>query len=114
MRHYSLTQPIDPVSCAESVIALLEHLNFVQLPPEERMALVSVQIEAIEDLLATFPVPFAGDAGSFRFEAAGLVEPAAAQDPAPRTEPGDGKRTRSLGRRASSGICHAETSGSGI
>jgi hypothetical protein len=61
-------QPIDGFSCADSVIALLDHLPLQKLPEEERIALAAIQTRAIETFLDASPLPFAGDQGSFRFE----------------------------------------------
>jgi hypothetical protein len=83
----SSRQPIDCLSCADSVIALLDHLPLQKLPEEERIALAAIQTRAIETFLEASPLPFAGDPGSFRFESRGL----------PHTLPDDfsgGKRTR--------------------
>lgn len=61
-------QPIDPLTCAESVIKLLDHLHVEKLPAEERAALAAVQTQALEDWLTASPLPFAGDESSFRFD----------------------------------------------
>ena len=62
------TQPIDPLTCAESVITLLDHLHIEKLPAEERAALAAVQTQALEEWLTAKPLPFAGDESNFRFD----------------------------------------------
>ncbi len=46
--------PIDRITCAESMITLLGRLNVDRFPPEERMAVARVQVEAIDDWLAAY------------------------------------------------------------
>ena len=46
--------PIDRMTAAESVATLLSHLNVEKFPPEERMAVATVQIAAIDDWLAAY------------------------------------------------------------
>ena len=65
-------QPIDSLSCAESVITLLDLLHIEKLPPEEQAALATVQTQAIEEWLTASPLPFAGDQSSFEFEPSDL------------------------------------------
>ena len=48
------SQPIDRLSSADSVLALLAGVGSGKLPPDERMALATVQIEAAEEWLAAF------------------------------------------------------------
>ena len=77
------SQPIDAVSCAESLITLLDHLDLDRLPEEERAAVAKVQTEALENWLTASPLPFAGDESSFSFE----------QPTLPGMEPGTGSGT---------------------
>ena len=44
--------PIDRMSAAESVLALIGRLDVEKFPPEERMAVAIVEIEAIDEWLA--------------------------------------------------------------
>ncbi len=48
------SNPIDRISHAESVIALLGRVNADKFPADERMAVASVQIEAIDQWLAAY------------------------------------------------------------
>jgi hypothetical protein len=47
-------KPIDRLSSADSMITLLGRLNVEPFPPEERMAVARLQVEAIEDWLAAY------------------------------------------------------------
>ena len=47
-------KPIDRLSSADSVITLLGRLNVEPFPPEERMAVAQLQVEAIEEWLAAY------------------------------------------------------------
>ena len=47
-------KPMDRLSCADSVITLLGRLNVERFPPEERMAVARLQVEAIDDWLAAY------------------------------------------------------------
>ena len=46
--------PIDRMTAAESVATLLGRLNVEKFPTEERMAVATVQIAAIDDWLAAY------------------------------------------------------------
>ena len=46
--------PIDRMTAAESVATLLSRLNVEKFPTEERMAVATVQIAAIDDWLAAY------------------------------------------------------------
>jgi hypothetical protein len=46
--------PIDRMTAAESVATLLSRLNVDKFPTEERMAVATVQIAAIDDWLAAY------------------------------------------------------------
>jgi len=46
--------PIDRLSAADSMIALLGRLNTDRFPPEERMAVATTQVEAIDEWLAAY------------------------------------------------------------
>ena len=45
---------IDRLSRADSVITLLGRLNVERFPPEERMAVARLQVEAIDEWLAAY------------------------------------------------------------
>jgi hypothetical protein len=68
MKDRRATQPIDTLTCAESVITLLNHLHIDKLPEEERAALALVQTQALEEWLTANPLPFTGDESNFRFD----------------------------------------------
>lgn len=44
--------PIDKMSHADSVMALLSGLNIVNFPGDERIAVAAVQVEALDEWLA--------------------------------------------------------------
>lgn len=52
-----LKQRIDPVTSAESILAVLGSLNIENMPPEERMAVSTVQVETLEEWLAAYLQP---------------------------------------------------------
>jgi hypothetical protein len=54
MSEMSLKQPIHCLAHAESVIALLGRLNTDGFPAEERMAVATSQVQAIDDWLAAY------------------------------------------------------------
>ena len=43
---------IDPLSSADSVLAILSRVNIERFPPEERMAVSTVQVEALDEWLS--------------------------------------------------------------
>ena len=61
------SQPIDPASCAQSIITLLDQLRIERLPAEEQEAVIAVETKALETWLSSCPLPFAGDHGCFHF-----------------------------------------------
>ena len=50
----SLRHPIDRMAAAESVVSILGRLNVDKFPAEERMAVASVQIAAIDEWLDAY------------------------------------------------------------
>ena len=54
MRSARHIQPIDRLSCAESVLALLAGVDGCKAVPAERMALATVQIETAEQWFSAF------------------------------------------------------------
>ncbi len=54
MRDLPGLQRIDPLTSADSVIALLGALSTDRFPPDERIAVANVQVEAAEEWLAAY------------------------------------------------------------
>ena len=54
MRDPAPSQRIDPLTAADSVIALLGDLNTDKFSPDERIAVANVQVEAAEEWLAAY------------------------------------------------------------
>ena len=54
MRESMHKNPIDRLSHADSVIALLGGLDIERFPTDERIAVASLQVEAIEEWLAAY------------------------------------------------------------
>ena len=50
----SFKHPIDRMAAAESIVTILGRLNVDKFPAEERMAVASVQIAAIDDWLDSY------------------------------------------------------------
>jgi hypothetical protein len=50
----ALRSDIDPEAAADGILRLLNSVDILGLPPEERVAVATVQVEALDDWLSAY------------------------------------------------------------